>query len=135
MVGTLVGLFILTMYFSVKSTRNQIIACFILVSFSEIFFSSMVPPLVCGSTASLLSISTYFSTLSQIPIVIREKDPRYINLPIVIVSMINAMIWSSYGALKKDIPVFLTNILAFTFMSINMTFYMWAIDFISTSTI
>ena len=95
----------------------------------------MVPPLVCGCTASLLSISTYFSTLSQIPIVIRERDPRYINLPIVIVAMINAVIWSSYGALKKDMPLFLTNILAFSFMSINMTFYLWAIDFISTSSI
>ena len=83
---------------------------------------------MAGCTASFLSISTYFSTLAQIPTVIREKDPRYINLPIVVVSIVNAVIWTAYAVLKKDIPLFMTNSLAFTFMSLNLVFYLWAID-------
>ena len=90
---------------------------------------------MAGCTASFLSISTYFSTLAQIPHVIREKDPRYINLPIVVVSLINAVIWTAYAVLKKDIPLFMTNSLAFTFMSINMTFYMWAVEYVPTTAI
>lgn len=111
------------------------VACFILVSISEIFFSSLVPAFLAGCTASFLSISTYFSTLGQIPIVIREKDARFINLPIVLVSLVNATIWTAYAILKKDIPLFMTNSLAFVFMSVNLTFYMWAIDWVSEASI
>ena len=127
-IGTLVAVFLIIVFLSVNSTRAQIIACLILVSVSEVFFSSLVPAFMAGCTASFLSISTYFSTLAQIPTVIREKDPRYINLPIVVVSIVNAVIWTAYAVLKKDIPLFMTNSLAFTFMSLNLVFYLWAID-------
>mmetsp|Transcript_31410 Transcript_31410/g.38993 ORF Transcript_31410/g.38993 Transcript_31410/m.38993 type:complete len:395 (+) Transcript_31410:118-1302(+) len=135
MVGTLVGVLLIGVFLSVKSTRNQIIACFLLVSISEIFFSNLVPTFLNGCSASFLSISTYLSTLGQIPRVIREKDSRYISLPMVTVSIVNALIWAAYAVLKKDIPLFMTNSLAFCFMSVNMTFYLWANDSINTSTI
>lgn len=99
------------------------------------FFSSLVPCFLAGCTASFLSISTYFSTLAQIPNVIREKDPRYINMPIVIVSLINATVWTAYAVLKKDIPLFMTNVMALCFMSINMTFYLWAVDAVATNSV
>lgn len=51
------------------------------------------------------------------------------------VAVINAVIWVAYAALKKDIPLFMTNSLAFCFMSINLTFYMWASHMIPTSSI
>jgi uncharacterized protein with PQ loop repeat len=105
------------------------------VSISEVFFSSSVPCFLAGCTASFLSISTYFSTLAQIPNVIREKDARYINLPIVVVSLINATVWTAYAVLKKDIPLFMTNAMALAFMSVNMTFYLWAVDSVATSSI
>jgi len=63
LVGTVVGVLLIILYFSVKSTRNQIIACFVLVSIAEFFFSNMIPAFFTGSMASFLSISTYFSTL------------------------------------------------------------------------
>ena len=66
---------------------------------------------------------------------IREKDARYINLPIVVVSLINATVWTAYAVLKKDIPLFMTNCMALAFMSINMTFYLWAVDSVATSSI
>ena len=133
--GTLVGVLLIGTFLSVKSTRNQVIACFILVSISEVFFSNLIPPFLGGCAASFLSISTYMSTLGQIPHVIREKDSRYISLPMVSVSLMNATIWSAYAVLKKDIPFFMTNSLAFCFMSVNMTFYLWANNMINTSTI
>ena len=86
-------------------------------------------------TASFFSISTYAATLGQIPTVIRERDPRYINLPMVSVSLVNSVIWTAYALLKKDIPLFMTNALAFCFMTINLIFYMWAIEMISTESI
>ena len=135
MVGTLVGVFLIVIFQTVRSSRNQIIACFILVSISEIFFSSLVPAFLAGCTASFLSISTYCSTLGQIPVLIREKDPRYINLPIVLVSITNAMVWTCYAILKKDIPLFMTNSIAFTTMAVNLLFYLWAIDLVSSESI
>ena len=86
-------------------------------------------------TASFFSISTYGATLGQIPTVIRERDPRYINLPMVAVSIVNSVIWTAYSVLKRDIPLFMTNSLAFFFMTINLIFYMWAIEMISTESI
>ena len=58
--------------------------------------------------------------------VIRERDSRYINLPMIVVSLLNAMIWTGYAILKQDIPLFMTNLVAFSTMIINMTFYLWA---------
>ena len=107
-VGTFVGVLLILLYLSVKSTRNQIIACFVLVSIAEFFFSDMIPTFFTGSMASFLSISTYFSTLGQIPQVIRERDNRYISLPIVLISLINSSLWLVYAVIKKDIPFFMT---------------------------
>lgn len=129
------AVFLIAIFLTVKSSRNQILAVFILVSISEIFFSSLVPTFLAGATASFLSISTYFSTLGQIPTVIRERDPRYINMPVVTVSIINAVIWTAYAILKKDIPLFMTNSLAFVFMGINLIFFFWAINMVQTDTI
>ena len=67
--------------------------------------------------------------------VIRERDCRYINLPIVVVSLVNAMVWTAYAILKKDIPLFMTNVVAFSTMCVNMIFYMWALEMISTEKI
>ena len=125
----------ITLFLQVKSTRAQVISCFLLVSIAEFFFSSVIPAFITGSVASFLSISTYFSTLGQIPLVIREKDCRYINLPIVLISLINGSIWSIYASIKNDIPLFTTNVVALFFMLINMTFYLWALDFIPTERI
>lgn len=135
LLGTGVGVLLIYLYLSVKSTRNQIVACFVLVSIAEFFFSSMIPAFVTGSTASFLSISTYFSTLGQIPQVIRERDNRYISLPIVIISLVNASLWVVYAGIKRDIPFFMTQFCAIFFMSINMIFYLWGADFIATESI
>ena len=51
------------------------------------------------------------------------------------VAVINAVIWACYAVLKKDIPLFMTNSLAFCFMSLNLTFYMWACNIVPTSSI
>jgi len=67
--------------------------------------------------------------------VIRDRDPRYINLPIVLISLINGSIWTVYASIKNDVPLFTTNIVALFFMMINMTFYLWALDFIPTERI
>ena len=134
-VGCFVGITLVTLYLQVKSTRQQIIACFILVSIAEFFFSSVIPAFITGSVASFLSISTYFSTLGQIPIVIRERDPRYISLPIVLISLVNGSIWTLYSIIKNDIPLFATNVVAMFFMTINLTFYLWALDMIPTESI
>ena len=134
-VGCFVGITLVTLYLQVKSTRQQIIACFILVSIAEFFFSSVIPAFITGSVASFLSISTYFSTLGQIPIVIRERDCRYISLPIVLISLVNGSIWTLYSIIKNDIPLFATNVVALFFMTINLTFYLWALDIIPTESI
>ena len=63
MVGTCVGILLIVLYLGVKSTRNQVIACFLLVSIAQFFYSEYVPAFITGSVASFLSISTYFSTL------------------------------------------------------------------------
>jgi len=52
-----------------------------------------------------------------------------------VVSIINATVWTAYAVLKKDIPLFMTNLFAFASMSVNMLFYLWAIDMVSTSSI
>ena len=62
-VGTITGIILIILYLTVKSTRNQIIACFVLLSIGEFFFSDYIPAFITGSTASFLSISTYLSTL------------------------------------------------------------------------
>lgn len=134
-VGSLVSVLLVAIFLSVKSSRNQILAVFILVSISEIFFSSLVPAFLAGATASFLSISTYFSTLGQLPTVIRERDARYINMPIVIVSLVNSVIWTAYAVLKKDIPLFMTNMLAFFFMAVNLVFFLWAVGVVQTESI
>ena len=129
------GVLLISLYLSVKSTRQQVIACFILISISEFFFSSVIPAFITGSVASFLSISTYFSTLGQIPLVIRDRDPRYIALPLVMISLVNASIWTLYSIIKNDIPLFATNAVALFFMLINLTFYLWAMDIIPTERI
>jgi len=95
----------------------------------------VIPAFITGSVASFLSISTYFSTLGQIPLVIRERDHRYIALPLVLISLVNASIWTLYSIIKNDIPLFATNAVALFFMLINLTFYLWALDIIPTERI
>jgi len=56
-------------------------------------------------------------------------------MPIVTVSIINATVWTAYAVLKKDIPLFMTNFFAFAAMSVNLIFYLWSIDVISSSSI
>ena len=73
--------------------------------------------------------------MGQIPNVIRERDARYLNLPMLCVTLINAMIWTGYAILQKDIPLFMTNLIAFCSMVVNMTFYLWAKQLIETSSI
>jgi hypothetical protein len=51
------------------------------------------------------------------------------------VSIVNAVIWTGYALLKRDIPLFMTNALAVFFMTINLIFYLWAIEMISTESI
>jgi hypothetical protein len=67
--------------------------------------------------------------------VIRERDNRYISLPIVLISLVNSSLWTVYAIIKKDIPFFMTNFLAINFMSINLIFYLWALDLVSTESI
>jgi len=52
-----------------------------------------------------------------------------------LVTLINASVWTAYSILKKDIPLFMTNLVAFSVMCVNMTFYLWAKDAISTESI
>ena len=131
----MVGVLLIAAFLSVKNSRSQIAACFILVSISEVFFSRFVPTFLCGCCASFLSISTYFATLGQLPRVILEKDARYINLPMAGISVVNGLIWTAYAVLKKDIPLFMTNALACGCMLVNLTFYLWANDMVATSSI
>ena len=133
--GILFGVFLISVYLWVKSSRFQIVACLILVTVSEIFFSRLVPTFLVGVTASSLSMSTYIATLGQIPTVIRERESRYINLPMVCISIVNSLVWTAYAVLKKDIPLFMTNFLALIVMSVNLVFYLWAVEMIATETI
>ena len=66
---------------------------------------------------------------------IREHDSRFINMPVTLVSLINGSVWTAYAVLKKDIPLFMTNALACTFMMVNVTFYLWAKGLVQTSSI
>jgi len=75
------------------------------------------------------------STLGQIPEVIRTRDPRYINMPIVIGSTINCGLWTIYSCIVGDIPFFTSQSLAVVFMLVNLTFYFWAVGSISTESI
>jgi hypothetical protein len=51
------------------------------------------------------------------------------------VSLVNSVVWTAYAVLKKDIPLFMTNFLAFTVMSVNLVFYLWAVELIATEQI
>lgn len=107
----------------------------LLVTIGDIFFSSMMPAFLTGLVASLLTCSTYFSTLGQIPLLIRDKDPRHINFPITVASLFNSVIWVSYAVLVNDIPFFTSQAIAIVVMSINLIFYMWALDAIKSEQI
>jgi len=67
--------------------------------------------------------------------VIRERDARYISFPIVCISLLNSSLWLVYAGIKKDIPFFMTQFLALIFMSINLIFYLWANNVISSESI
>ena len=56
-------------------------------------------------------------------------------MPIVCISLINGSIWTLYSIIKNDIPLFATNVVAVLFMTINMIFYLWALDMIPTERI
>jgi len=118
-----VAVILLGLFMSVSRSKRQMIACFLLVSIAEFFFSKMIPAFFTGSVASFLTVSTYFSTLGQIPLLIRDKDPRYISFPLVCASMVNSTIWMFYAILVNDIPFFTSQSLALLFMTINMIFY------------
>ena len=51
------------------------------------------------------------------------------------ISLINGSIWTLYSIIKNDIPLFATNVVALFFMTINLTFYLWALDIIPTESI
>jgi len=51
------------------------------------------------------------------------------------ISLINGSIWTLYAIIKNDIPLFTTNVVAMFFMTINMIFYLWALDMIPTEKI
>ena len=129
-VGALIAGILVVLYLSVRYSKMQVISVLALLFVSQMFFSSLIPTFITGSVASFISISTYFSTLGQIPAVIREKDSRYISLPIVTISLLNSTIWAIYSFIRGDIPFLLTQTLALVFMSINMIFYLWANDVI-----
>lgn len=102
----------------------------LLVSIGDIFYSSVVPAFITGAVASTLSVTTYFSTLGQIPVLIRDKDPRYINFPMCIAGLINGLIWFWYAILVNDIPFFTSQGIAIVILTINMIFYLWSVDLI-----
>jgi len=51
------------------------------------------------------------------------------------ISLVNGSIWTLYSIIKNDIPLFATNVVALFFMTINLTFYLWALDIIPTESI
>ena len=119
-------------FLSVEQNRLQIVSFLILMSLADCSFSRLMPAFLTGSIASFLTIGTYFSSLGQIPAVIREKEPKYINMPLVVCSTVNAFLWTLYGLIVHDVPFLTSQILAFTFMSTNLVFYLWAADYIPT---
>lgn len=51
------------------------------------------------------------------------------------ISLVNGSIWTLYSVIKNDIPLFATNVVALFFMTINLIFYLWALDIIPTESI
>ena len=123
---------LICIFLSVEKSRIQIVMFLILMSLADCSFSRLMPAFLTGSVASFLTIGTYFSSLGQIPALIREKEPKYINMPLVSCSCINAFLWTLYALIKHDVPFLTSQILAFTFMATNLVFYLWAADYIPT---
>ena len=63
-------------------------------------------PLVIGTAAGIL---TAVSMLPQLVKMIREKKAEDVSISMVIVLIAGICLWIYYGALKKDLPVLLTN--------------------------
>lgn len=127
-IAIIVAAFLLVLYLSVSKSRRQLIILLLLVSIGDIYYSSMIPAFMTGATASTLSVMTSFTTLAQIPLLIRDKDARYINFPITVASLFNNVIWFMYAIIVNDIPFFTSQGISLVIMVVNLIFYLWALN-------
>jgi len=70
----------------------------------------MIPVWLCGLLCLGLSIFGTLAPLEKIIDVIESRDPRFINLPIAVATVINAILWTLYGFLSADLFVFISNL-------------------------
>jgi len=63
-------------------------------------------PLIIGTAAGVL---TAFSMLPQLIKMINKKKAEDVSMGMLIVLIAGICLWIYYGALKKDLPVLLTN--------------------------
>ena len=122
----MIAILLVSIYLSIKPESGLIQQFFFTIAIAQVFNFDLLPIHVCGSLGTLSSIGTQMVPMSLMPQVIKTKDVSGINLPLVMVSLLNFMVWTIYGMLVADPFMTVSQLLGFFFNFVQVLFYLWA---------
>jgi len=98
---------------------------------SYIVLRYFMPGSILGLLACGLSLFCYAAPFEQLKPAIQAKSSQYFNLPIMIISLLNSIIWASYGYLTDNIFILLPNFIGLILVLIQLNVYFWTTNTIS----
>lgn len=109
-----------------SSQKKLILTLFTLISLPVVFnlwFMGKISIKITGTLSLIFSMLLSVSPMQNIGKVIQEKDNSYIPIRIVLVVLVSAILWSSYGFIKMELVVLIPNVWALFTSAIQIYFY------------
>lgn len=126
-VPLIVAIILLTIYLTVKPQSLLIKKFFGMILFSQIFNFDLIPVSMCGLLGTFTSVFCNLFGLFFMPDVIKTRDVSVLNIPMLVISTINALLWFLYAVLLNESFMMMSNSLGFLFNVIQLLIYNWAI--------
>ena len=83
---------------------------------------------VVGILALIMSSLWMLSSIEKMREALHEKNSDFLNLPVILSSMLGNLIWLNYGLVLKDFYVVFPNALGFVLYFCNLIIYLWTTD-------
>ncbi len=99
---------------------------FTLLFSTLVFF--LIPKEVAGFLAFFTSTFWMLTSIVKMREALAEKNAQYINLPVILTSLLCNLIWLSYGYVLRNYYIVIPNLLGFILYSCNMLTYIWTYD-------
>lgn len=134
-VTTLLSLAWIFLYHQIKNDFVIYISQYIVsvLSFSLVVMNFCTPDMI-GWICLIFNILGYAAPIELIPIALKEKNSKYIDIVIIGVCQMNSLIWFTYGQLTQNYFIIAPNLLGIFFSAFQILIYMWASGYLPHST-